>query len=112
MIIGRHRESFQTRTSRIAGLRKSLFLGLKDQRIRSLRKTGFSRRELDRVQADDSLDDFCAIVSFMLADGTYDERCVVAWMHAPHATLDGHKPIQVISHDFDAVLSAVEDTLR
>lgn len=59
------------------------------------------------------VDDLCAIISFFLADGSYDEESIVSWLRSRQLELGGkRRPLEAIREGhFDAVLEAAESAL-
>lgn len=57
------------------------------------------------------IDDLCVIVGFLLADGTYDEDGVVAWLRSRQIELDHARPLEALGAGaFVAVHEAAERT--
>lgn len=58
------------------------------------------------------IDDLFTIISLLLADGSYDNEGVVAWLRSRHRALDNRRPLDVLGEgDFSAVIGAAEQTL-
>jgi hypothetical protein len=58
------------------------------------------------------VDDLCAIVGYLLADGTYDEHGAVAWLRSRHPELKQRYPLEALGQGaFHDVLNAAEITL-
>jgi hypothetical protein len=58
------------------------------------------------------IDDVCAIIGFLLSDGTYDEASVLAWLRSRHPELNQDRPLDVLgTGNFGAVFEAAEKTL-
>lgn len=98
-------------------------IGLTDSEIAQAMPDGGSGRSVRRwrkngvTQAREAalwqpVDDLCAIVSYLLADGTYDERGALAWLRSRHPDLAQQRPLAILgSGEFDGVLRAAEITL-
>ncbi|HKG04345.1 MAG TPA: hypothetical protein VKB03_14305 [Conexibacter sp.] len=55
------------------------------------------------------IDDLCATVGFLLANATYDEEGIVAWLRSRNAALDHQRPLDVLGGgQFEAVRAAAE----
>lgn len=58
------------------------------------------------------IDDLCAIIGFLLSDGTYDEEGITAWLRTRHPELNQERPLSVLgTGNFAAVFAAAERTL-
>jgi hypothetical protein len=58
------------------------------------------------------VDDLCAIISYFLADGSYDQESIVSWLRSRQLELDNQRPLDTLSGgDFHVVLQAAERTL-
>ncbi len=58
------------------------------------------------------VDDLCALICYLLSDGTYDEEGIVAWLRSRRPELDRRRPLDVLREgDFDAVMAAAEQAL-
>jgi hypothetical protein len=79
--------------------------------IRRWRQEGVAAsREGERWEP---IDNLCAIIGCLLADGTYEEEGVVAWLRSRQAELDYERPLDRLGkQDFESVLTAAEATLR
>jgi hypothetical protein len=97
-------------------------LGLKDREIaqvipngkaRSVRRwrlEGVTRGRLAARWA--PVDDLCAIIGFLLSDGTYDEEGVVAWLRSRRPELNQARPLEALGQGhFSAVFAAAERRL-
>lgn len=82
-------------------------------KARSVRRWRTERPPLTRqTERWDPVDDLCALVCFVLSDGTYDEEGVIAWMRSRQPELDNERPLDVLrTGDFDAVRAAAEQAL-
>lgn len=57
----------------------------------------------------EAVDDLCSLIGLLIADGTYDEEGIVAWLRSRQPELGNQRPLNVLgSGDFDAVLATVE----
>lgn len=55
------------------------------------------------------VDDLRSIIGFMLADGTYDEAAIIAWLRSRQQKLGLQRPLDVLrAGRFDDVLTAAE----
>ena len=73
--------------------------------VRRWRLEGVARGRLATRWA--PIDDLCAIVGFLLSDGTYDESGVVAWLRSRRPELGHERPLDVLgAGDFSAVFDA------
>lgn len=60
----------------------------------------------------DPIDDLFAVINFFLADGSYDDESIVAWLRSRHPALESCRPLDVLGEgNFSAVLAAAEQTL-
>ena len=85
-----------------------------DAKARSIRRWRVTGVAPSRVaERWEPIDNLCAIVGFFLADGTYDEEGIVAWLRSRHESLGYEHPLERLgTGDFAAVLAAAESTLR
>jgi hypothetical protein len=59
------------------------------------------------------VDDLFAIIGLFLADGSYDNESIVAWLRSRQPALDNRRPLDALGErGFAAVLGAAERTLR
>lgn len=98
-------------------------LGLTDYEIGRVLPKGGSARSVRRWRRDgvtsqreaalwQPIDDLCAVVGYLLADGTYDERAAIAWLRSRHPDLAQRRPLDVLGTGcFHAVLSAAQRSL-
>jgi hypothetical protein len=130
------RDSYEERAARIAGWRARLLGAVRlEQRLQLLSALGLSDDEIARAIPDGNgrsvrrwrtegvargriaarwqpIDDLCAIVGFLLSDGTYDEEGVAAWLRSRRPELGQMRPLDVLgAGDFTAVFEAAERTL-
>jgi Protein of unknown function (DUF2384) len=55
------------------------------------------------------IDDLCATVGYFLANATYDEEGIVAWLRSRNHALDHQRPLDVLGEGrFEAVRAAAE----
>ena len=58
------------------------------------------------------IDDLCAVISFFLADGSYDEDAIVSWLRSRQRVLENRRPLDVLGEGlFSAVLDGAEQTV-
>jgi hypothetical protein len=58
------------------------------------------------------IDDLCALITFFLADGSYDNAAIVAWLRSRQRELGSRRPLDVLATgDFAAVLTSAERTV-
>lgn len=106
-----HPEHFEKRLQRLSDL------GLNDAELARAIPNGHARtvrrwRVGGIPEARGAVDDLSAMVSFLLADGTYDERGAIEWLRARNPRLDFARPLDLLGKGgFDAVLEAAERTL-
>jgi hypothetical protein len=100
-------------------------LGLSDAEIatafpdggsaRSIRRWRLHGMDRDREGARwRPIDDLCAIVGYLMSDGTFDEDATLAWLRSRHPQLGQRIPLEVLGearNGFDEVLDAAEWTL-
>jgi len=78
--------------------------------LRRWRLEGFPDSKADERW--EQLDDLRAIIGFMLADGTYDEAGILAWLRSRQPDLELRRPLDVLGEGrFGDVLRSVERTL-
>jgi hypothetical protein len=129
-------DAVQRRTDRLTQWRKR-FLGAHrlDERLRLLVAFGLTDHDIAKVVTDvtprsirrwrtegpprtriaerwEPIDDLCAVVGYFLADGTYDEEGIVAWLRSRQEQLGNERPLDVMSDcGFGAVRGAMEHEL-
>ena len=58
------------------------------------------------------IDNLCALVGYLMSDGTFDEDAAIAWLRSRHAELSQDIPLKVLGRGrFDDVLDAAESSL-
>ena len=58
------------------------------------------------------IDNLCAIVGYLMSDGTFDEDATVAWLRSRQPQLGQRRPLEVLgAGGFDHALDAAESTL-
>jgi hypothetical protein len=79
-------------------------------KVRSIRRWRTERPPATRLaERWEPIDDLCAVIGYFLADETYDEEGIVAWLRSRQGQLDYQRPLDVLgAGDFDAVRAAVE----
>lgn len=82
----------------------------KARSVRRWRVEGVARGRLAGRWA--PIDDLCAIVGFLLSDGTYDEEAIVAWLRSRRPELEHARPLDVLgAGGFSDVYTAAETML-
>ncbi len=71
--------------------------GSADRSERASLLAAFGFAQADLAAAGAGFDDLWALVGFFVADGTYDERGVVAWLGSPRPELDGRRPLDLLA---------------
>jgi hypothetical protein len=129
-------ETYEQRAARIANWRRRLLGAVRlQERLQLLHELGLTDAEIARAIPDgkarsvrrwrlegvararlaarwEPIDDLCAIVGFLLSDGTYDEAGVLAWLRSRHPELDQNRPLDVLgAGNFEAVFETAEKTL-
>lgn len=68
-----------------------------DGKARSVRRWRLEGVSRDRVAGRWApIDDLCALVGYLLSDGTYDEEAVVAWLRSRRPELGLARPLDVL----------------
>ena len=82
----------------------------KARSVRRWRLEGVARGRLASRWA--PIDDLCAIVGFLLSDGTYDEEGVVAWLRSRRPELNQSRALDALGEGrFPEVFEAAEHTV-
>lgn len=106
-----HPEHFEKRLQLLSDL------GLNDAELARAIPNGHTRtvrrwRVGGIPEARGAVDDLSAVVSYLLADGTYDEHGAIEWLRARNPRLDFARPLDLLGKGrFEAVLEAAEHTL-
>jgi hypothetical protein len=81
--------------------------------VRSVRRWRLHGMTRDREAARwTPIDNLCAIVGYLMSDGTFDEDATVAWLRSRQIELGHRRPLQVLGTDnFAEVLDAAESSL-
>lgn len=129
-------DSYEARVTRIAEWRARLLGAVRlEERLQLLAQLGLSDSEVARSIPEGNarsvrrwrsegvargrlagrwgpVDDLCAIIGFLLSDGTYDEEGVLAWLRSRHPELAQRRPLDALgAGDFSSVFEAAEQTL-